>query len=191
MMKRAFTLVEFIVVVVIILILAAILFPVFFRARCYASASNCQSNQKQIGQAFFLYAQDFDGRLPPVALRSVGWADLLQSYAKGWVLWNCPQTPANPPRTTDYFFNGRLARFPIKRVVLPEKTLLVGEGDNAGPPSAELRRFPMAALGNKKSPAWRHGEAGADYLFSDGHVEWIKPEDFDAKVKWNPRHLSP
>ncbi|BCM91538.1 hypothetical protein IAD21_03413 [Abditibacteriota bacterium] len=187
-MRRAFTLVEALVVVAIIVILAAILFPVFARCRCYARS--CLGNQRQIGLAFSQYTQDFDGQLPLVASRSFGWADLLQPYAKSWATWDCPRTPASPPGTTDYFFNGRLTHFPLRRVVLPKKTLLLGEGDDARPSKAELRCLPSIALEDKKSPAWRHDGIAA-YLFCDGHAEYINPEDFGAKVKWNPRHLSP
>ncbi len=60
----AFTLIELLVVIAIIAILAAILFPVFARARENARKSNCQSNLKQIGIGFAMYAQDFDEMLP-------------------------------------------------------------------------------------------------------------------------------
>src|SRR5687767_12986157 len=63
--KRAFTLIELLVVIAIIAILAAILFPVFARARENARKTSCQSNLKQIGLAIAQYAQDYDERLPP------------------------------------------------------------------------------------------------------------------------------
>ena len=189
-MKRAFTLVEFVVVVAIILILAAILFPAFSRTRCYAYPDRCQLNQKQVGLAFLQYAQDFESRFPPVASRSSGWADLLQPYAKSWTIFNCPSTPMNLLPSTDYFFNGRLAGRRTIWVVSPGTTILVGDGDDARPTSTELRRFPVVAFEDKKSPAWRHHEGG-NYLFADGHVGRIKPEHLGAKVKWNPREASP
>ena len=58
--NSGFTLIELLVVIAIIVILAAILFPVFGRARENARRSSCQSNLKQIGQ----YAQDYDERMP-------------------------------------------------------------------------------------------------------------------------------
>ena len=62
--RRAFTLIELLVVIAIIAILAAILFPVFQKVRENARRATCQSNFKQLGTAFILYSNDFDGTLP-------------------------------------------------------------------------------------------------------------------------------
>lgn len=62
--KRGFTLIELLVVIAIIAILAAILFPVFGRARENARKTSCLSNEKQIGLALLQYAQDYDQGLP-------------------------------------------------------------------------------------------------------------------------------
>jgi prepilin-type N-terminal cleavage/methylation domain-containing protein len=58
--RRGFTLIELLVVIAIIAILAAILFPVFARAREQARKTSCISNMKQIGLAALMYAQDYD-----------------------------------------------------------------------------------------------------------------------------------
>jgi prepilin-type N-terminal cleavage/methylation domain-containing protein/prepilin-type processing-associated H-X9-DG protein len=76
--RAGFTLIELLVVIAIIAILAAILFPVFARARENARRSSCQSNLKQLGLSFIQYAQDFDERLPQIA-----WAPGVQYYAYG------------------------------------------------------------------------------------------------------------
>ncbi len=93
---RGFTLVELLVVVAIVAILAAILFPVFARARGAARQTQCSAHIRQLGTAFFLFAQDNDGRYPPIvapdpaakALR--WWMDLVQPYAKSRSLFACP-----------------------------------------------------------------------------------------------------
>ena len=66
--RRGFTLVELLVVIAIIAILAAILFPVFTRAREKARQSSCVSNLKQIALAVHMYAQDYDQRTPLIRI---------------------------------------------------------------------------------------------------------------------------
>ncbi len=70
--RSAFTLIELLVVIAIIAILAAILFPVFARARENARKSSCQSNLKQIGIASMQYSQDYDEALYPHRFNAVG-----------------------------------------------------------------------------------------------------------------------
>ncbi len=62
--KKGFTLIELLVVIAIIAILAAILFPVFARAREKARQTTCTSNQRQIAAAILMFAQDHDELLP-------------------------------------------------------------------------------------------------------------------------------
>jgi prepilin-type N-terminal cleavage/methylation domain-containing protein len=63
-MRRGFTLIELLVVIAIIAIVAAILFPVFARARAKARQASCQSNLKQIALGFLMYASDYDSKFP-------------------------------------------------------------------------------------------------------------------------------
>src|SRR5687767_53025 len=96
--KSGFTLIELLVVIAIIAILAAILFPVFARARENARRASCQSNMKNIALGFKQYIQDYD-ELYPRALAGVAvnpkvgnmnWADQLDPYIKSSQIWQCP-----------------------------------------------------------------------------------------------------
>ena len=118
--NRGFTLIELLVVIAIIAILAAILFPVFARAREAARKTTCISNLKQIALAALMYAQDYDEALPIATTESdmatshaivpgnsgITWAaasaaglgsadywqiaDLLAPYVKSLDLFQCP-----------------------------------------------------------------------------------------------------
>lgn len=69
--RRGFTLIELLVVIAIISLLAAILFPVFSRARENARRSSCLSNLKQIGLGMMQYTQDYDERYPMGAYKNL------------------------------------------------------------------------------------------------------------------------
>src|SRR3712207_1141350 len=84
--SRAFTLIELLVVIAIIAILAAILFPVFAQAREKARQATCQSNLKQIGTAFQMYATDYDGTFPSPGGKSFAAAgDSARPIGTTWV----------------------------------------------------------------------------------------------------------
>jgi len=101
MAKRGFTLIELLVVIAIIAILAAILFPVFARAREKARSASCLSNLKQIALSSLMYAQDYDERFSrsitfcwagwPLESKIPQWV-LLQPYIKNWQVWACPSS---------------------------------------------------------------------------------------------------
>lgn len=88
-----FTLIELLVVIAIIAILAAILFPVFARARENARRSSCQSNLKQIGLGLLQYSQDYD-EITPADRSSNGapttWQNFVQPYIKSVQIFVCP-----------------------------------------------------------------------------------------------------
>ncbi len=105
--RKGFTLIELLVVIAIIAILAAILFPVFAKAREKARQISCLSNEKQIGLAFIQYTQDNDERLTNgegyINMSNnyqgdgSGWAGQLYPYIKSTALFHCPDdsTAAN------------------------------------------------------------------------------------------------
>lgn len=117
-MKRrsGFTLIELLVVIAIIAILAAILFPVFARAREAARATACKSNMKQLATAVLMYTQDYDeslfnwdgcaataqysvananGQVWPDGIAKVPyWNVQIEPYTKNAQLSYCPSAPA-------------------------------------------------------------------------------------------------
>ena len=94
--KRGFTLIELLVVIAIIAILAAILFPVFAKAREAARKTSCLNNLKQIGTGAAMYSQDYDERILPswldnrAGLAGDTWTMLIQPYVKNFGVIQCP-----------------------------------------------------------------------------------------------------
>ena len=152
--QRGFTLIELLVVIAIIAILAAILFPVFARARENARRASCQSNLKQSALGMMMYTQDYDERMPygwsGYSLYLSGsspyaWADSLQPYLKSTQVLQCP-SESNSPNTTagyngatptpvragysDYFMNIAAQNISDAAFNAPSLTILLGDGDN-------------------------------------------------------------
>src|SRR5580704_17265485 len=88
--KVGFTLIELIVVIAIIAILAAILFPVFEKAREKARQIACLSTEKQLGLAEMQYTQDYDETFPSTSDYGTGWAKTIYPYVKSLGVFQCP-----------------------------------------------------------------------------------------------------
>ena len=99
--RRGFTLIELLVVIAIIAILAAILFPVFAKAREKARQASCQSNEKQLGLGILQYVQDNDEAFPngmayvngSTVSYGNGWAGQIYTYVKSTGVYKCPDDP--------------------------------------------------------------------------------------------------
>ncbi len=101
--RNGFTLIELLVVIAIIAILAAILFPVFAKAREKARQISCLSNMKQLGLGELQYVQDFDeaytgpettgpgyGTGNPTLYDYIAWPELIYPYTKNLQVYRCP-----------------------------------------------------------------------------------------------------
>jgi prepilin-type processing-associated H-X9-DG protein len=106
------------VVIAIIAILAAILFPVFARARANARKASCLSNEKQVGLGILQYTQDYDETYPTgmteafdsegATRRGMGWAGQISPYVKSAQIFVCPDDQT--PSACSYGFNSNLHR---------------------------------------------------------------------------------
>lgn len=128
-LQRGFTLIELLVVIAIIAILAAILFPVFARAREAARMTSCLNNEKQLGLAIMQYAQDYDEKLPFGSGTNgqggwgSGYAGEIYPYLKNTGILKCPDDvtiPSTGNVVLSYGFNINLG----------------WQGHNSGPGSA-------------------------------------------------------
>jgi len=194
-MRRGFTLIELLVVIAIIAILAAILFPVFARAREKARQTSCLSNVKEIALASLMYAQDYD-ECPPGQLmgRPAGgyytWCDIVQPYCKNEQIFVCPSSkpwPASggcgfdPSGTTcGPGIGGIHGAYSINYLLfdpLWHASTYVKAGRAHRP--AELAWYydafgpagdPSASSDTSKN--WCHNE-GLNIAFFDGHAKWL------------------
>jgi len=181
-----FTLIELLVVIAIIAILAAILFPVFARAREKARTGSCQSNLKQIAHGLAMYVNDYDQVLP---YRNWGATvnycivDQLFPYVKNEQLFVCPSLPTghgsyppNHPRSSCVAYNlsygcnehlfGDGVRhetyitYPGRAYTFADINHYFFRAEDAG----QIGRLPN-----------RHLD-GLNAAFYDGHVKWFKRE---------------
>jgi prepilin-type N-terminal cleavage/methylation domain-containing protein/prepilin-type processing-associated H-X9-DG protein len=150
--NHGFTLIELLVVIAIIAILAAILFPVFSRARENARRTSCASNLRQLGMGMLQYSQDYDERYPSGtnisdAQAGRGWAGQLYPYVKSKGVYTCPSTNAQPNATggvpISYGYNMAYARLafrtngiiydlkPLSAFTAPAKTIMLVEVDGS------------------------------------------------------------
>ncbi len=108
--RRGFTLIELLVVIAIIAILAAILFPVFAKAREAARKASCLSNVRQITAAFTMYAQDWHETLPQVNDDNWCWPLWVMPYVKNdRLMASCPSSGRAASENSDpgvLFWNG-------------------------------------------------------------------------------------
>jgi len=195
--SRGFTLIELLVVIAIIAILAAILFPVFAKAREKAKGTTCQSNLKQISMAIIMYCQDTDGYGPFNTCGSF-WPQKLGGskhappmYMIGtWnmhPLYGCGATKRmygmNRYRGAACGNGGSTVTTPWQLeegVANPDQTMLVADARSAltCPPEYFYEESPGVELAF-------HGSVN-NMAFCDGHVKGMSPGHLKASVNTSP-----
>ena len=194
--SKAFTLIELLVVIAIIAILAAILFPVFARAREKARQASCQSNLKQIMLSTLMYAQDYDGWLVHCRADIQGgrWYICLYPYHKNLQLFTCPSrsdmklsgtvSPWNTNIFGGYAMNmhNTYSNFYYSRHM-----------DDCEEPATALTwcdRAQGAYYGTGAWNAWanpafdpRHND-GSNCAYLDGHVKWLPESLLRNPTTW-------
>ena len=204
-MRRGFTLIELLVVIAIIAILAAILFPVFARAREKARQTSCLSNLKQLSLGAMMYAQDYDETMfpswegPAAYPGSYQWPQLVYPYVKNWQIFICPSDNAEnlvtnggaPGSTLSYADNvgywggsgvaGFTCTMPVGQSLArtddPSGTLLML--DYTGGFEVGWQNVAAQPLDMTFLPV-RHNE-GVNVAFMDGHAKWLKIDAVGAK----------
>ncbi|MFP4250920.1 MAG: DUF1559 domain-containing protein [Armatimonadota bacterium] len=202
--RRGFTLIELLVVIAIIAILAAILFPVFARAREKARQTSCLSNLKQLGLGFMMYAQDYDEILPAVRadhkdsflypdgqqMQNRGpWYITVYPYVNNIQVYDCPSTAfkwnGRWTHPFDYAYNERVSRQPLAEFTAPAETLIVVDASGYeeysqwGGYGWRVREVHLGPSSNIAYIDPRHNE-GANIAFADGHAKWARTPDPDT-----------
>jgi len=200
---HGFTLIELLVVIAIVAILAAILFPVFARAREKARSIACLSNLKQLGTAAVMYAQDYDEMYVAHCHRpdlsgpvAAYWFEVLQPYVKNWQLLICPShrgvagghgvvgsygyictgftLDPTSPNYTGIPHYGALAQ-----IHYPCQMIMIGESTKATcrvcPHYHVQDSDHIPPVHHYPQDLGRHN-GGANYMFFDGHAKWQRYE---------------
>jgi len=198
MSRRGFTLIELLVVIAIIAILAAILFPVFAKAREKARQTSCLSNVKQISLGVLQYVQDYDERTPPggnvdMMSHAHPWASAMP-YVKNDQVFACPSDSlrncaslmaGNPiywgiewaTFACSYGYGNRSGNTSLGQITLPAETAMMAEmierpyvDYNIADVNGVLYMNPAHA---RYVGALRHNE-GMNIGYWDGHAKWAR-----------------
>ncbi len=211
MNRRGFTLIELLVVIAIIAILAAVLFPVFARAREAARRSACLSNLKQIGTALIMYTNTSNGYFPNSPVINNTWPKddprqifvALRPYLKNRQVFRCPSDSGGSgysptiydPLGTSYQWRGE------GNGSVPQLSNAISGGPPVSITSREIANYPggvakLAAFRDAvrwhmlpqpgNNPGARNDTsagAGACVCYVDGHVKFVQGTEYSEGIK--------
>ena len=169
MRRKGFTLIELLVVIAFIAILAAILYPVFAKAKAKAWSATCQMNLKQLGGAMQMYAMDNDGGLPPPA-EGVSSFKVTFDYYKSILVcpsWRIDTTKLVPQNIVPPYGYG--ANYNVSSI-----NLVNPEIDDKVPMLSETRYGKLWFQTPRAISTRRHGSEFTNIGFLDGHVKEYK-----------------
>jgi len=204
---RGFTLIELLVVIAIIALLAAILFPVFQRARENARRTTCMNNCKSMGMAALQYSQDWDENVVPGQIGSGSWRNEIQPYTKSTQLLECPdrQTPyptgydSMPisyagswiPKNNSY--GDGMGGMPVggapgnctllSEITFPSTTIFIVENQTSDHEILNITDSTACAVGSTAGTCLWAGHMGTSiYVFNDGHAKALRPDQTISPV---------
>jgi len=217
-MRRGFTLIELLVVIAIIAILAAILFPVFAKAREKARTASCASNLKQLALGVIQYAQDYDetfpryysgycdaGSCPPPipedpSFNYLGgtynryydsWPSKIYPYVRNTQIFRCPSQGSPVCMGVDYGMPQDCVNASGSLVDFFQTTIRMG---HLLQPAQSLMITDKSG-GNPQyvfQTQWPMCAArhndGGNCAFCDGHVKWLKFDDSQLPPPWPTRY---
>jgi prepilin-type N-terminal cleavage/methylation domain-containing protein/prepilin-type processing-associated H-X9-DG protein len=194
MKRRGFTLIELLVVIAIIAILAAILFPVFAKAREKARQSSCLSNVKQLMLAFMQYKQDYDEKWPSMywgganwePAASGWWGGEIAPYVKNTQIFLCP---SKSDTVCSYIYNnGFLSQKSDGTLAVPSETVAIGDSTGNGWWGIDGSTMVPLAQANCRLKAVHND--GANFGFCDGHGKWLQGQNW-VPSQWQPGSWTP
>jgi prepilin-type N-terminal cleavage/methylation domain-containing protein/prepilin-type processing-associated H-X9-DG protein len=201
--KRAFTLMELLVVISIIAILAALVLGNMQKIREYGFRTGCLSNMRQVGMGLRYYANDNDGELPGRAEGDVDkWPKALYAYLNDWRVYVDPgdakartlkqedllnNTGGNK---TSFFFNGfndvgaytdSSIRVRLQQISSPASTIMLGQKKYG------TYHFYMDLAepphGNQNDVLNKEAySGGSNYVFADGSARYLKKADYSDQL---------
>ncbi len=182
--EHGFTLIELLVVIAIIAILAAILFPVFARAREKARQTSCLSNVRQLGLGIRMYIDDFDEYFPS-RYQGGAWYNVIRPYVKNDQIFICPSDDrigTDTPPTLSYgaccggaFRPEHWERTRLGMIEEPAQRIMVWES------TSYINHYPRCANSGSRcdngTVTVRHN-GGVNHIYFDGHAKWLTESQF-------------